>query len=173
MSFLSQQLVANGFPPLHPQLYTRENSVGETVFSLSGSQLEYLKGTVMTILEECNRKNEMNQALLLRLSQAERVTTQERQSLTLSPQQVSELNVEKNDYNSIKEDLERARRANERLLLRCHALESTNAASQKGREDLERALERLQLEKEDVENKVQFNFFDILNHIDFEKEISK
>ena len=71
-------MVANGFPPLHPSLYTKSESDGQSTLALSSNQLETLKNTIWCILEEYQRKVEVNQQLM------QRVTESERNSLELS-----------------------------------------------------------------------------------------
>lgn len=69
--FVNQQLMTQGFPPLHPTLYSRVSSRGDSTFALSSGQLMSLKMTIMGILEEYVRKNEVNQSLIRRVSEAE------------------------------------------------------------------------------------------------------
>jgi hypothetical protein len=71
-------MIANGFPPLHPNLYTKSGPNGQSGLALSSSQLEALKTTIWGILEEYQRKVEINQRLM------QRVTESDRNSLELS-----------------------------------------------------------------------------------------
>ena len=71
-------MMANGFPPLHPNLYTNSGSDGKTGLAMSSAQLEALKTTIWGILEEYRRKVDINQRLM------QRVTESDKNSLEMS-----------------------------------------------------------------------------------------
>lgn len=71
-------MMTNGFPPLHPNIYTKAGVDGQAELALSSSQLEALKNTIWGILEEYQRKVEINQRLM------QRVTESDKNSLELS-----------------------------------------------------------------------------------------
>ena len=68
----------NGFPPIHPNLYTKPGQDGQAGLALSSSQLDALKNTIYGILEEYQRKLDTNQRLM------QRVTESDKNSLELS-----------------------------------------------------------------------------------------
>jgi hypothetical protein len=67
-------MIANGFPPLHPNLYTKSGPNGQSRLALSSSQLEALKTTIWGILEEFRRKVEINQRLMQRVTESDKNT---------------------------------------------------------------------------------------------------
>ena len=88
--------MVNGFPSLHPNLYTID---GQSKLALSSSQLDTLKTTVCAILQEYQNKLEMNQRLMQRVTESDKSGLESSLKANDMALKLAQLQLQLNDRN--------------------------------------------------------------------------